>query len=67
LGAILAANPECRKCVVRQLFRYAFARPETAADAHVIDDTYQQFEASGFRFREMMLALVLSGEFRKGN
>jgi uncharacterized protein DUF1592/uncharacterized protein DUF1588/uncharacterized protein DUF1587/uncharacterized protein DUF1595/uncharacterized protein DUF1585 len=67
LGVILAGNPECRKCVVRQLFRYAFARPETGADAPMIDQTYERFEASGFRFREMMLALALSDEFRKGN
>jgi hypothetical protein len=67
LGRILASNEECRKCVVKQLFRYAFARPETAADGPLIDEALRKFEASGFRFRELMLALVLSDEFRKGN
>jgi hypothetical protein len=67
LGRILASNPECRKCVVRQLFRYALARPETPADAHLIEGAFQRFEASGFRFQELMLALTLSTEFRKGN
>jgi hypothetical protein len=67
LGMILAGNQECRKCVVRQLFRYAFARPETASDAPVIDESSERFEASGFHFRELMLALALSEEFRKGN
>ncbi len=67
LGRILADNKECRKCVVRQLFRYAFGRPETPADEHVIEEAFQRFQASGFRFRELMLALTLSPEFRKGN
>jgi hypothetical protein len=67
LGRILAENQECRKCVVKQLFRYAFARPETPADAHLLDEAYQRFEASGFRFQELILALVRSAEFRKGN
>jgi hypothetical protein len=67
LGKILAENRECRKCVVKQLFRYTFTRPESAADAHVIDTAYERFETSGFRFRELMLALALSEEFRKGN
>jgi hypothetical protein len=67
LGAILAGNRECRKCVVKQVFRYTFGRPETAADAHLIDQAFQRFESSGFRFRELMLALTLSNEFRKGN
>jgi hypothetical protein len=67
LGRILAENKECRKCVVRQLFRYAFGRPETPADEHVIEEAFQRFQASGFRFRELMLALTLSPEFRKGS
>jgi hypothetical protein len=65
LGRILSSNEECRKCVVKQLFRYAFARPETAADGRLIDRSLRRFETSGFRFRELMLALALSDEFRK--
>jgi hypothetical protein len=67
LGKILAGNQECRKCVVKQLFRYTFGRPETPADAPVIDEALRRFESSGFRFRELLLALALSDEFRKGN
>jgi hypothetical protein len=67
LGHILAKNEECRKCVARQLFRYAFGRPETPADEHVIEEAFQRFQASGFRFRELMLALSVSPEFRRGD
>ncbi len=67
LSRILADKPECRKCVVKQLFRYTFGRPETPADAYLIEEAYHRFEASGFRFRELMLALTLSEQFRKGH
>jgi hypothetical protein len=67
LSRILAGNEECRKCVVKQLFRYTFGRPETAADGPLIDEAYRRFEASGFHFKELMLALALSEEFRREN
>ena len=66
LSRILAGNNECRKCVVRQLFRYAFGRLETPTDGPVIDRALERFEASGFRFRELLLALAVSPEFREG-
>ena len=30
LGRVLASSPICQECVVKQMFRYAFGRPETA-------------------------------------
>ena len=63
LGAILAGNRSCRKCVVRQLFRYAMGRHETEADRAVIDRVFEKFEQSDFRFRELILSLVRSESF----
>ncbi len=63
LGAILAANASCRRCVVKQLFRYATGRLETAADQTDIDAALQAFEASGFQFRELVIAIVRSTAF----
>ena len=63
LGAILAGNRSCRKCVVRQLFRYAMGRHETKADRAVIDRVFENFEQSDFRFRELILLLVRSESF----
>ena len=63
LGRILAANATCQKCVVRQLFRYAFGRHETAADRPTIDVLYEDFSKSGFRFRELVVSLVKSEAF----
>ncbi len=63
LGDILANNQACQRCIVKQLFRYAFGRAETASDQPVIDDMLKQFRDSGFRFRELLIALVTSDLF----
>jgi hypothetical protein len=62
LGAILASSPVCQKCIVRQMFRYAYGRLETSADEKTIDDLFAQFKGSGFRFKSLMIALVQSPE-----
>jgi hypothetical protein len=63
LGTILADSPVCQKCVVRQMFRYSYGRLETAADEKAIDDLYTRFKDSGFRFKNLLVALVESPEF----
>jgi len=50
LGRILAGSAQCQECVVKQVFRWAAGRHETAADRLVIRKAYEQFRASGFRF-----------------
>jgi len=60
LGQILAENEACQRCIVKQLFRYAFGREETASDQPVIDAILQRFRDSGFRFRELIVAMVMS-------
>lgn len=63
LGQILANDPGCQRCVVKQLFRYAMGREETAGDQIAIDGMLDTFESSGFKFREMMVAVVKSDPF----
>ncbi|MBM3740606.1 MAG: DUF1588 domain-containing protein, partial [Acidobacteria bacterium] len=58
LGRILAANPTCQKCVVRNWFRYTMGRQETDADQSLIDAVFQDFRRSGFRFQEMMVSMA---------
>ena len=60
LGEILAANRSCRRCVVKQLFRYATGRLERAADQPVIDSAMRDFAASGFRFQDLIISIVKS-------
>jgi hypothetical protein len=63
LGRLLAASEACQKCIVKQLFRYAFGRAETPSDRPVIADLLATFQDSGFRFRELLVALVTSEPF----
>jgi len=63
LGTILASSPVCQECVVRQMFRYSYGRLETASDENTIHQLYEQFKASGFKFKSLLVALVQSPEF----
>ena len=62
-GAILARTPACQRCIVKQFFRYALGRPETDADLPHIEKAFERFSRSGFRFRELVLAIVTSQPF----
>jgi hypothetical protein len=63
LGRILAANKSCQRSIVKQLFRYAFGREETASDQPVIEAVFEKFRDSGFRFRELIVAMATSELF----
>jgi hypothetical protein len=69
LGSILAESKVCQTCVVRQLFRYAAGRLETAADQDLIERLSARFRESGFRFKELFIALgsALEGRERERN
>ncbi|HEU0120809.1 MAG TPA: DUF1592 domain-containing protein [Bryobacteraceae bacterium] len=62
-GRILSQTPACHRCIVKQFFRYALGRSETTADRPYLEGAYQQFANSGFRFRELVLAIVKSRPF----
>ena len=62
-GRILAATPACQRCIVKQFFRYALGRAETEADRPHLEEAYARFATSGFRFRELMLAIITSRPF----
>jgi len=64
LGQILAESSQCQKCIVRQLFRYATGRVEAAEDRRDIDEAAQAFDESGFRFQELMVAVVKTSAFQ---
>lgn len=63
LGRLLAENPACQKAIVKQLFRYAMGREETATDQPAIEDLVAKFRSSGYRFKELVVALVTSDLF----
>jgi hypothetical protein len=43
--------------VVKQLFRYAAGRHETAADRVAIRKAFEEFRRSGFLFQELVISL----------
>jgi hypothetical protein len=63
LGRILAESPVCQECIVRQMFRYAYGRRESASDEATIDELFAAFRDSGFHLKDLLLALVRSPEF----
>ena len=65
LGKILAEEPTCQRCIVQQLFRYAFGRLETEADDESIDAMFDAFRRSRFHFQELIISLVTSDAFRQ--
>lgn len=66
LGRILAASPICQECIVRQFFRYAYGRLDGSSDQETIHQLFTKFRDSGFRFKELLLAIVASPEFLRG-
>lgn len=63
LGQVIAGSAAGQRAVVKQLFRYAFGRREADDDAPYIDSMLEQFRSSGFRFQELLIALVTSDLF----
>ncbi len=55
LGQVLAVSSVCQECMVKQLFRYAFGRKETAADQPFIQKGLDVFRGSNFRWKALML------------
>lgn len=65
LGQKIASSDGGKACMVRQMYRHAFARMETRADTCTLVDIAQRFAASNFDVRELMLDIVTSEGFRR--
>jgi hypothetical protein len=63
LGRVLAASPQCQECVVKQLFRYQAGRLESIADREIIRRSFDEFRASQFRFKQLIIAIAKWTEF----
>jgi hypothetical protein len=67
LGAVLAKSPQCQECIVKQYFRFQAGRTDTPADRPLIRSVSDQFRNSGFRFKELIVSLVVLREFPGAN
>ena len=67
IGRLLADSRACQECVVKQVFRYAFGRVETPADREAVKTVSAAFRESGFKFKELLIALVRAPQFLEGS
>jgi hypothetical protein len=63
LGAVLAKSPQCQECLVKQYFRFQAGRMDTAADRPIIQMISDRFRDSGYRFKELMVSLMVLRDF----
>jgi hypothetical protein len=63
LGQKLAGSADVRRCVVRQWFRYAFARSESPEDTCTLDALDQSFAGSGGNLRELLVSITQTAPF----
>lgn len=64
LAKRLATSPEVRECVKKQWFRFSLGRLEGADDACSMKNLGEQFAASDYDVKSLLLALVTSDAFR---
>ena len=64
LAEMLAQDERFSLCMVRQLFRHSLGRLEERGEEGELERIHQRFEASGFKFKALLKALILSEGFR---
>lgn len=64
LADVLAQDDRVGRCVVTQLFRHGHGRLETDDEEPALDDLQARFADADYRFRELVLELVVHPSFR---
>lgn len=64
LGDHLSTHEDVGPCMVKQLYRHAHGRLDTAADADSLAQLSEGFAADGHRFRGLLRALALHESFQ---
>ena len=63
LGRALSTDASVARCLVRKYYAYALGHQERDVDGGVLNGLFATFEASGFNFRELVLAIATSEAF----
>lgn len=63
LGQVMSTDPLAAQCFVRKYYSYAVGHTERPADQSVINSLYASFQASGFKFRQLILDVVSNDAF----
>jgi hypothetical protein len=64
LGELLSTSDRASACLVRNLYRYAAGRSESATEEPMVQALVDRFRANGFDMQGLMLDLVSSDGFR---
>ncbi|NUP11837.1 MAG: DUF1592 domain-containing protein [Polyangiaceae bacterium] len=64
LADVLASDERVGHCIVKQLFRHSQGRLDADGEEPALDSIHERFELSGFRFRDLVIALVSNDSFR---
>jgi len=64
LATMLRDDPRVPRCMVRQLHRHATGRLEEQSEMAALLELEDTFAASGYRFRDLLVALATSEAFR---
>lgn len=64
LAELLRDDPRVSACIVEQLYRHAQGRLDARSEAAALVELEEAFAESGYRFRDLLLALATSEAFR---
>ncbi len=64
LADLLATDARVSRCMVKQLYRHSMGRLDEPLEGPALSAIHARFEGSGFRFRELIVALVTHESFR---
>ena len=64
LSSLLADSDQVRRCMSRQMMRYALARYDEDQDEPSIADAYDAYEEAGYDLRELIVAIAGTDAFR---
>lgn len=64
LGEVVVQEKGVARCMVSHLYEYALGHPKQPRDRKAIDRLYEVFKEEGYRFDELVMALVTSDAFR---
>ena len=64
LAARLRDDKRVGRCIVQQLYRHAQGRLNTQGEQSSLDQLHALFEASGFKFQQLLIELVSHDSFR---
>jgi hypothetical protein len=65
LGTLLRNQPAFSSCVVKNLVRHAWAHVESKSELPAIYDLNKRFEASSYKFQDLLVEVVTHESFRR--